>query len=57
MRHGTTAQQHTVVATLGKLPKRIQQAGLRPPALLLMGEVVRLQALLNWLEGGAAAHG
>jgi uroporphyrin-III C-methyltransferase len=54
VRHGTTPRQRTVAATLGTLPERVRESGLRPPALLLVGEVVRLQGLLNWFEGCTA---
>ena len=33
------------------LPEQVRRAGLRPPALLLAGEVVRFQERLNWFEG------
>ena len=46
---GTTAAQRTVVSTLGDLPAAV--AGLRPPALIVVGEVVRLRERLSWHEG------
>jgi uroporphyrin-III C-methyltransferase len=52
VRHGTTPRQRTVAATLGSLPERVRQTGLRPPALLLVGEVVGLATRLNWFEDG-----
>lgn len=47
---GTTAAQRTVVATLADLPEAIRAAGLRPPALLVLGDVVRLRQRLSWFE-------
>ena len=45
---GTTASQRTVVSTLAGLPAAITEAGLRPPALLVIGDVVRLRERLDW---------
>jgi uroporphyrinogen III methyltransferase/synthase len=47
---GTTAAQRTVVATLADLPDAIRAAGLRPPALLVLGDVVHLRQRLSWFE-------
>ncbi|MDY0013558.1 MAG: uroporphyrinogen-III C-methyltransferase [Rhodocyclaceae bacterium] len=55
VRHGTTVRQRTIAATLATLPEAVRQAGLRPPALLVVGEVVRLSARLNWFEKAPAA--
>jgi uroporphyrinogen III methyltransferase/synthase len=48
---GGTARQRTVEAPLGELPAAVSQAGLSAPALVLVGEVVRLRAGLAWFEG------
>jgi len=45
----TTAQQRVVAATLATLPERAATAGVRPPALIVVGEVVKLRARLDWL--------
>ena len=37
----------TVTGTLATLPQRVQDAGLRPPALIVVGEVVRLHHQLQ----------
>jgi uroporphyrinogen III methyltransferase/synthase len=47
---GTTAAQSTLVSTLGELAGAIADAGLRPPALLIIGEVVRLREGFAWHE-------
>jgi uroporphyrinogen III methyltransferase/synthase len=47
---GTTASQRTVVATLADLPELIRATGLKPPALLVIGDVVRLRQRLSWFE-------
>jgi uroporphyrinogen III methyltransferase/synthase len=47
---GTVARQRTVVGTLGDLPNRVAEAGLGPPALVVIGSVVARRAALAWFE-------
>jgi len=47
---GTTLRQRTVISDLADLPARAREAGLGAPALLVVGEVVRLRPELNWFE-------
>ncbi len=47
---GTTAQQRVHVATLASLPERVRDAEAQSPALLIVGEVVRLQQRLDWFR-------
>jgi uroporphyrinogen III methyltransferase / synthase len=47
---GSTPRQRVVTATLGTLPSKAAEAGLAPPALILVGEVVRLRDRLKWFE-------
>lgn len=47
---GTTASQRTVVAPLRELSGAIAAAGLKPPTLLVIGEVVTLRPWLDWFE-------
>jgi uroporphyrinogen III methyltransferase/synthase len=47
---GTRPEQRTVVATLGDLPAAIAAAGLGPPALLVIGDVVAMRDALSWRE-------
>jgi uroporphyrinogen III methyltransferase / synthase len=47
---GTLAGQRTVAATLDDLPARVSEAGLGPPALLVVGEVVSRRDALRWFE-------
>ncbi|MDR0881429.1 MAG: uroporphyrinogen-III C-methyltransferase [Candidatus Adiutrix sp.] len=47
---GTTARQKTLVGDLTDLPARAELAGLGPPALLVIGQVVTLREELNWFE-------
>ena len=48
IRWGTTASQETVVAPLGQLADAIRETGLKPPALLVVGQVVALRPQLDW---------
>jgi len=47
---GTCAQQRVVVATVATLPEIITCAGLGAPAVIVIGETVRLRSILNWFE-------
>jgi uroporphyrinogen III methyltransferase / synthase len=47
---GTLAAQRTHVATLATLPEIAGRAGVAPPGLLVVGEVVALRAELEWYE-------
>lgn len=49
-RAGTTTEQHTVVSTLGSLVADAKTAGLVPPAVLIVGDVVKSRATLSWFE-------
>lgn len=40
--HGTRPDQRVVIATLGTLPETINAGAIKPPALLIVGDVVRL---------------
>ncbi|MBI2964005.1 MAG: uroporphyrinogen-III C-methyltransferase [Deltaproteobacteria bacterium] len=50
IRGGTRPDQRTVVGTLRDLPARVEQAGLEPPAVIVIGEVVRRRQALGWFE-------
>jgi uroporphyrinogen III methyltransferase / synthase len=47
---GTLAGQRTVTGTLADIAERVAQAGIRPPAVTVVGSVARLRAELEWLE-------
>lgn len=42
--------QQVVETTLGDLPDAIAQSGIAPPALVVIGEVVRFRSTLDWLD-------
>jgi uroporphyrinogen III methyltransferase/synthase len=48
VRWGTTPQQQTIVGTLGNIVERSRD--LKPPAVLVVGEVVNLREGLQWFE-------
>ncbi|GAA4514779.1 MULTISPECIES: bifunctional uroporphyrinogen-III C-methyltransferase/uroporphyrinogen-III synthase [Nonomuraea] len=47
---GTTTEQHTVVSTLGRLQADLKHAALAEPALITVGEAVRMRDTLSWFE-------
>jgi uroporphyrinogen III methyltransferase/synthase len=50
VRWGTRPDQHTLAGTLATLPALIHKHDLKPPATVIIGEVVGLRAKLNWFE-------
>lgn len=50
VRWATRPDQETVEGTLADLPDRIAAAGMKPPATIVIGEVVRLRQRLGWFE-------
>ena len=50
VRWGTRADQETVTGTLATIADEIEKAHLKPPATVIIGEVVRLHAKLAWFE-------
>ena len=52
----TTAEQRVVETTLGRCAEDVAASGIEPPAMIVVGEVVRLRAALDWLGaiGGRA---
>lgn len=50
IRWGTRASQQTIVGTLFDIADKAEAAKLEPPTVIVVGEVVRLRAQLNWFE-------
>ncbi|MCP9455394.1 MAG: uroporphyrinogen-III C-methyltransferase [Nitrospira sp.] len=50
IRWGTKAAQQTLVGTLADIPGKAETAKIEPPAVVVVGEVVRLRSQLNWFE-------
>jgi uroporphyrinogen III methyltransferase/synthase len=47
---GTRTDQRVVTGTLQDIVPRVREAGLGPPAIVVVGEVVSLRGKLNWFE-------
>jgi uroporphyrinogen III methyltransferase/synthase len=47
---GTLADQWTVVGSVATIARLAEEQQIRPPALAVVGEVVRLRETLNWFE-------
>jgi uroporphyrinogen III methyltransferase/synthase len=50
VQHGTTPRQRTVVGTLATIVKRVERAGLKPPVVIVVGNVVALRERLAWFD-------
>ncbi len=50
IQRGTTPAQRTVTGTLADIAQRVQEAGLTPPAIFVVGSVVSLRPELDWFE-------
>jgi len=50
IRWGTTPNQITITGTLENIAERVQAAGLKPPAIIVVGDVVKLRSELAWFE-------
>jgi uroporphyrin-III C-methyltransferase / precorrin-2 dehydrogenase / sirohydrochlorin ferrochelatase len=48
VQQGTTQRQRVVTATLKDLAEKVETAKLKPPSLIIVGEVVKLRETLNW---------
>jgi len=50
---GTTPQQKTVTGTLEDIVEKVKLAGIKHPAVIVVGDVVKLREQLNWLVESA----
>ena len=50
---GTLPTQQVLTSTLGEVAAEADRAGLRPPAVVVIGEVVRLREVLRSMEAAA----
>jgi uroporphyrinogen III methyltransferase/synthase len=48
---GTTARQQCIAGTLRNIVSRVKSAHLEPPAVVVVGNVVKLQKRLGWFKG------
>lgn len=54
--NGTTAAQRTIVASLARIAAEAAAADVRPPAVIVVGEVVRLRERLQWFDASVPAR-
>lgn len=47
---GTKPEQRVVTAPLSEIAKEVEKAGLKPPAIIIMGGVVSLRDKLRWFD-------
>ncbi len=50
IRWGTTHQHRSVTGTLADIVTRVNDSGLKPPAIIVVGDVVALRDQINWFE-------
>ncbi len=50
IRRGTCPDQETVLGTLDTIAEVAEEAGIRPPAIIVVGEVAKLRKKLEWFE-------
>jgi len=55
VQQGTTQEQRVITGTLASLPALTAEAQLRPPTLIIVGEVVRLREKLAWFDPAAGS--
>jgi uroporphyrinogen III methyltransferase/synthase len=47
---GTVPEQRTITGTLENIARLTEEAGVQPPAIIVVGDVVDLRESLNWFE-------
>jgi len=50
IQQGTTPNQRVLVTTIEKLPELVQREKIKPPTLIIVGEVVQLHKKLSWFQ-------
>ncbi|MVP00504.1 uroporphyrinogen-III C-methyltransferase [Paenibacillus lutrae] len=50
IRWGTWTEQQTLVGTLADISRKAKEAGFQSPAVIIIGEVVKLREKLAWIE-------
>jgi uroporphyrinogen III methyltransferase / synthase len=50
VRWGTTGEQETLVGDIDNIVQKVKEAQFTAPAIIVVGEVVRLRQQLNWFE-------
>ncbi len=50
IRRGTMPEQQTVCGTLARIAEQAREAGIKPPGIIVVGDVVGLRSRLGWFE-------
>lgn len=50
VQQATTMNQRVLIATLDSMPKKLETEAVKPPTLIIVGEVVQLHEKLAWFE-------
>ena len=50
VRWASTSEQRTVVGNLGNIAEIVRKKNIKPPSLVIIGEVVNLRDTINWYE-------
>ncbi|MCR5758031.1 MAG: uroporphyrinogen-III C-methyltransferase [Selenomonas sp.] len=50
IRWGTKPEQRTLITTVGKAAEDVEKNGIKPPAIFIVGEVVKLRDSLQWFD-------
>ena len=50
VQQGTTPNQKVIIGTLATMPQQVEGATIKPPTLIIVGEVVQLHEKLAWFE-------
>ena len=50
VQQATTRNQRVFIGTLQDLPQVVEQETIKPPTMIIVGDVVKLHAKLNWFE-------
>ena len=50
VRWASTPEQQSVEGTLATITEVVREAGIKPPALIIVGEVVKLRSTIDWYE-------
>ena len=53
---GTTAGQQIVAGTLASLPGLVEKGEIKPPAIIIVGEVVKLRGRLEWFRSSKSGE-
>ena len=50
IRWGTTPLQESITGTLADIAKKVREAGFKPPAIIVVGDVCKVRDQINWFE-------